>query len=98
MNPARPNEILDRDTEMTIILENKEPNELRDLYGLYNDNTKKFEGSSDWIQMSENDLYHMELWFDNGYSEEHFTLGVEIKHDTLMANSRFQIQRIKYAH
>ena len=98
MNPARPNEILDRDTEMTIILENKEPNDLRDLYGLYDDDTKTFDGTSDWIQMAQDNLYHMELWFDNGYSEEHFTLGVEIKHDTLMANSRFQIQRIRYAH
>ena len=49
MNPARPNEILDRDTEMTIILENKEPNDLRDLYGLYDDDTKTFDGTSDWI-------------------------------------------------
>lgn len=37
MNPAKPNQFLDRDTEMTVILENKEPNKLRDLYGLYND-------------------------------------------------------------
>lgn len=49
MNPARPNEILDRDTEMTLILENKEPNDLRDLYGLYDDDTKTFDGTSDWI-------------------------------------------------
>ena len=74
---------------MTLILENKEPNKLRNLYELYNDKTKKFEGTSDWILMQEGDFYHMELWFDNGYSEEHFTLGVEIKHEVAMANSRF---------
>lgn len=83
---------------MTLILENKEPNDLRDLYGLYNDDTKKFEGTSDWYLMSAGDLYQMEIWFDNGYSEEHFTLGVEIKSEEMMTNSRFQIQRIRYSH
>lgn len=48
--------------------------------------------------MDKDDLHQMEIWFDNGYSEEHFTLGVEIKNEELMPNSRFQIQRIRYTH
>ena len=38
----------------------------------------------------------MQIWLDNGYSEEHFTLGVEAENETWRANSRFQIQRVRY--
>lgn len=95
MNDARPNEILTR-ADMKEVLKNNKPNELRNLYDLYNDETGQFEGTSEWLTLNKDDFYHMELWHDNGAWNEHFTLGVEIENSEPMENSRYEIQRVQY--
>lgn len=81
---------------MTVVVGSSRPSSLRNLYDLYNDNTGKFEGTSEWLNLTQDKYYHMEMWHDSGNHNEHFTVGVEIENDTPQPNSRYEIQRIRY--
>lgn len=76
-------------------MNNEKPHGLRNYYDLYDDKTNQFKTSDEFV-MTEGDFYQMEMWHFNGEENEHLTLGVEISNDSPMANSRYEIQRIRY--
>lgn len=74
---------------MTVVVGSTRSSRLRNLYDLYNDAKGEFEGISQWLNLTQDSYYYLELWHDSGNYNEHFTLGLEIENDTPAPNSRY---------
>ena len=90
MNATRPNEKLER-ANMSVVTGSSRATGLRNLYDLYNEGSGQFDGRSEWLNLTQGEYYHMEMWHDSGSYNEHFTLGVEIENDTPQTNSRYEM-------